>query len=429
MTSKRRYEAAYVWIHLPGASKPVVAGRLVPENNQLIFNYGQSYLARPDAIPVYDPELPLESGVIDPKPDFVMAQCLRDAAPDAWGRRVIIHNLFGADDRDAGIDVLDELMFLLESGSDRFGALDFQQSSTDYVPRMLPSATLEELSYFADLIDSGASLPPELAQALSPGSSMGGARPKATLEDGGHKYIAKFSSSKDIYNVVKFEFVAMRLAALAGLSVAPVRLERVAGKDVLMVERFDRVKEENGWQRKAAVSALTLLELDEMTARYASYEDLAVIIRHRFSAPQATLHELFKRLVFNVLCGNTDDHARNHAAFWDGKQLSLTPAYDICPQSRMGNEASQAMRIIGDSQMSRLETCLQVAPCFSLNTQTAKEMIENQIRTVCLAWSDVCAEADLAVAEQNMLRHRMFFNPFIFEGAPESLRQAASKIS
>ena len=104
--------------------------------------------------------------------------------------------------------------------------------------------------------------------------------------------------------------------------------------------------------------------LDELMARYASYEDLATIIRHRFQAPADTLHELFKRLVFNILCGNTDDHARNHAAFWDGRSLNLTPAYDICPQQRAGNEATQAMLIIGDQRFSRLSVCLKAAPVF-----------------------------------------------------------------
>ena len=167
------------------------------------------------------------------------------------------------------------------------------------------------------------------------------------IEYADRKLIAKFSSSTDTYNVVKSEFVAMRLAAKLGLDAAPVQLAHVAGKDVLLVERFDRVRAEAGWQRRAMVSALTLFGLDEMMARYASYADLTEIIRHRFSQPRETLRELFGRLVFNILCGNTDDHARNHAAFWDGKQLALTPAYDLCPQNRTGNEASQAMLITG----------------------------------------------------------------------------------
>ena len=119
------------------------------------------------------------------------------------------------------------------------------------------------------------------------------------------------------------------------------------GKDVLVIERFDRVAQGDHWRRRAVVSALTLFELDERMAAYASYETLAELIRHRFSAPKATLRELFSRMVFNILSGNTDDHARNHAAFWNGSQLSLTPAYDLCPQSRTGQQASQAMLIHG----------------------------------------------------------------------------------
>src|SRR3546814_6656401 len=107
----------------------------------------------------------------------------------------------------------------------------------------------------------------------------------------------------------------MRLATLAGLSVSPVRLAKASGKDVLLVERFDRMVDEFGWQRRAMVSALTMLGLDEMQARYASYQDLAETIRFRFRDPKATLHELFGRLTFNILVGNVDDHARNHAAF------------------------------------------------------------------------------------------------------------------
>jgi serine/threonine-protein kinase HipA len=171
------------------------------------------------------------------------------------------------------------------------------------------------------------------------------------------------------------------------------------------------------------VSALTLFGLDEMMARYASYEDLAEIIRHRFTAPKATLHEFFGRLVFNILCGNTDDHARNHAAFWDGKQLTLTPAYDICPQNRSGNVASQAMLIAGDNRASTLPACLQAAAHFQLSEKAAKEIITRQIATVQDAWDDICAEAKLAAVERNLLERRIFLNDFIFQGVPDDVRK------
>jgi len=417
-------DEAYVWIWLPDALAPVVAGRLAREGERLTFTYGRSYLERGDAIPVYEPELPLRRGAIPPGPRLRIAGCLRDAAPDAWGRRVILNRLYGSTNKQMDIDALDELTYLLESGSDRAGALDFQTSPTRYVPRAAGNATLEELLSAAEKVEKGIPLTPVLDQALFHGTSLGGARPKALIEYGETGMIAKFSSSNDTYNVVKAEFVAMRLAARTGLDVAPVHLATAAGKDVLLVERFDRVGTGGGRCRKSMVSALTLFGLDELMARYASYEDLAEIVRHRFTAPRTTLHELFGRLIFNILCGNTDDHARNHAAFWDGSRLTLTPGYDICPQGRSGNEASQAMLIVGDRRQSRLATCIEAAPHFQLDAETAKRTMLHQIETIRGEWDAVCDEADLAEIERNLLGRRMFLNPFIFEGAPEDFTRA-----
>jgi serine/threonine-protein kinase HipA len=184
---------------------------------------------------------------------------------------------------------------------------------------------------------------------------------------------------------------------------------------VLLIERFDRIKADNGWQRKMMVSALTILELDEMMARYASYEDLAEIIRQRFTQPDVTLRELFGRIVFNILCGNTDDHARNHAAFWNGKHLTLTPAYDICPQSRAGNEASQAMKIHGDINLSQLKVCLASATSYKLSVKQAQEIIDQQLELIKANWETVCDEAKLTKLARNMMWERQFMNPFVFE--------------
>jgi serine/threonine-protein kinase HipA len=417
MSSKPPYTQAFVWIWLPGETEPVVAGKLGLEGNHLLFNYGQSYLARANAIAIYDTELPLRQGEQPLSAGLSMPNCIRDAAPDAWGRRVLINRLLGLKGEPAGNTTqLDELTYLLESGSDRIGALDFQHSANEYVPRFAMNAPLEELLAAAELVEKGVPLTPELDQALHHGTSIGGARPKALIEDGDKKYIAKFSSTTDLYNVVKAEFIAMRLAALAGLDVAPVSLVRAANKDVLLIKRFDRSRADNGWQRKAMVSALTLLELDEMMARYASYEDLAEIIRHRFTNASATLRELFSRLVFNILCGNTDDHARNHAAFWDGHMLSLTPAYDICPQGRTGNEASQAMLISGDNRMSRLSSCLDAAHNFLLSHEEATAIIEHQIAVIEANWDSVCYEANLSETDRAFFWRRQFLNPFALEG-------------
>lgn len=423
MTSDNSPDRAYVWIWLPGITQPVVAGALTRDGNRFIFNYGRSYLEREDAIPVYEPELPLSQGAIFPALGLQQASAIRDAAPDAWGRRVILNRLMGAQGRDADPDRLDELTYLLESGSDRIGGLDFQRSATEYVPRASQRASLEELMQAASMVERGVPLTPELEQALFHGSSLGGARPKAMIESGEHKYIAKFSSSTDTYNVVKAEYVAMRLAARAGLNVAPVLYRNTAGKDVILIERFDRIRSDAGWQRRLMVSALTIFGLDEMMARYASYEELTDIIRQRFDAPKETLRELFGRLVFNIICGNTDDHARNHAAFWNGVKLNLTPAYDICPQGRSGNVATQAMLIIGENRMSNLAVCLSAAAKFLLSEQEAIEIITHCIRTVHENWEEMCSEVSLSEVDRKFLWGRAFLNPFIFEGTPEAIMQ------
>jgi len=422
-SAESAYQEAYVWFWLPGETRPVVAGRLaLVDDAKLVFNYGRSYLARDNAIPIYAPELPLRPGALPLTDGLWMPNAIRDAAPDAWGRRVLINRKLGARGPQIDTAELTELTYLLESGSDRAGAIDFQASATDYVAREAVNASLDQLHGAVDRVESGVPLNPDLDSALFHGSSIGGARPKAMIVAGEKKYIAKFSSQGDVYSVVKAEYIAMRLAADVGLDVAPVSLQRAGGKDVLLVERFDREKAAaGGWRRRAFVSALTLLELDELMARYASYEELATLIRHRFAAPKETLRELFARMLFNILCGNTDDHARNHAAFWDGRELRLTPAYDVCPQARAGGEATQAMLVRGNERMSQIVLCLAAAPLFLLAERDAIELARHQIGTIRARWDAVCAEAGLTEVDRNFLWRRQFLNPFAFERAPEEL--------
>jgi serine/threonine-protein kinase HipA len=415
ISNRSEYSEAFVWIWLPGAIEPIVAGKLTLDGDNLIFNYGKSYLERKNAISIYDGELPLKAGALPLLAGLNMPGCIRDASPDAWGRRVLINKKLGLKGTDADSAQLDELTYLLESGSDRIGALDFHLSATEYIPRSPANATLEELLQSAERVEKGIPITSELDQALYHGSSIGGARPKALIEDGETKYIAKFSSTTDLYNFIKAEFISMRLADLAGLNAALVSLKKSSNKDVLLIERFDRFRTEQGWQRKSMVSALTLLGLDEMMARYASYQDLSEIIRYKFANPSATLKELFSRLVFNILSGNTDDHARNHAAFWDGQMLILTPAYDICPQPRSGNEASQAMLISGDNRMSRMSACLEAAHHFLLSEKEAVAIIEHQISAIGENWSTVCEEAELADTDRTLLWSRQFLNSFAFD--------------
>jgi serine/threonine-protein kinase HipA len=427
MTSK--VDEAYVWIWLPGQTDPIVAGRLSLEHDQLLFNYGKSYLRREDAIAIYESELPLKAGRLELLPRMDMPNCIRDGSPDAWGRRVIINHVTGQTGDSINQVELGELAYLLLSGSDRIGALDFQQSSQSYKSRDPRAATLEELQSASERVEQGIPLSPELDQALNHGSSIGGARPKASITSEGRKFIAKFSGSTDTYSVVKAEYIAMALAREVGINVAKVELTQALGKDVLLIERFDRHPAHTrpggdpAWCRTPMVSGLTILSLPEMEARYASYEALAEKIRYQFTQPKATLHELFKRMVFNVLAGNTDDHARNHAAFWDGRELTLTPAYDICPQGRTGEEASQAMNIQGENKLSQLGNCLAARGAFQLGEEQAIDIIEHQVRTIAERYPDVCSTAQLSEVDQRFFWRRQFMNPFCFYDLDETLRQ------
>ncbi len=409
MTSES--QRAFVWIWLPGATNPVVAGRLDAVGELVTFTYGRSYLAREDRIALYLPELPLRRGPISPLAGDV-AGCIADAAPDAWGRRVILNRMVGRDALDT--TELGLLTYLLESGSDRIGALDFQRSASEYVARGTASATLTELAESAARVEQGIPLSPALDQALLHGTSVGGARPKALLSDGARGLIAKFSSTTDAYPLVKGEFVAMRLARMAGLNVAPVQLTQALGKDVLLIDRFDRLA---GGGRRAMVSALTILGLDEVAARYASYAGLARLIRTWFTDPLSTLRELFSRITFNILTGNNDDHARNHAAFWDGTALTLTPAYDICPQPRAGGETAQVMAIGEDGyRMSQVAGCVARASTYLLSEPDAREIVDRQIDTIESHWADVCDQAALSEVDRAVFWRRQFLNPYAVEG-------------
>lgn len=414
MTSDR----AYVWTWLRGRDEPVVAGALDVVADQLRFVYGQSYLSRADAVPLYDPDLPLQRGGQLPPAGHDVHGCLADGAPDAWGRRVILHRLHGGDTRTVDTAALPTLTYLLESGTDRIGANDFQHSATVYVPREV-DGTLEEILHAADRLQAGEPFSPDIDRVLGAGSSVGGARPKALVRAGdGRSLIAKFSTPTDDYPVVRSEAVAMELARRVGIDVAATSTTQALGRDVLLVERFDR--EIGSRRRHGLVSALTLLGLHELHARYATYPDLADVIRHRFVEPERTLHELFRRIVFNVLTGNRDDHARNHAAFWDGASLRLTPAYDLCPQPRYTGEASQAMAITRDGQrQSRVQVCIDAAEVFLLTDRDAHDEVDRQLTTIREQWPAAADTVGLTTADRQQLWGHAIVHPYALQGYAE----------
>lgn len=399
---------AYVWIFLPNKVVPIVAGKIKKEGELYYFSYGKSYLENPEKIALSPFELLLKAGNFYPEGMNTIHSCFRDAGPDAWGRRLI--------DYRYGKLHANELDYLLLSGSNRIGALDFQGSSKEYLPREHKNISLEELLRVSELVLAQKPIPQELEYALIRGTSVGGARPKAIMQDNGKEFIAKFCLSKDTFNIIKAEFIGMQLAKEAGIQVPTVSLHKVLNKDVLIIERFDREYLQDGISRKLMLSALSLLKLNEMEARYASYIDLAEVIRIFFNNPRLQLQELYKRLIFNILIGNTDDHARNHSAFWDGNTLELTPAYDLCPQSRIGREATQAMAIQGaEGNFSTLTNALSVCENFQIDKLKAKEIIEKMVYDIELHWPLICEKAEISLMDKEKLWKQSIFNPFCFQ--------------
>lgn len=405
MTSDAPTEA-YVWIWLPDATEPVVGGRLDRSEGRYVFSYGRSYLERADAVAIYEPELPLDDFEHESL-DGPMPLCIDDAAPDSWGRSVINAKL-GA----VGAE-LDPIVYLLESGSDRVGAIDFQASATDYAPRAPVHAPLDQLMTAADKIDAGETIDEDLAAALVNGTPLGGARPKTLIDDDGVKLLAKFSRPSDTFLWTQSEYVAMELARRAGLDVAPVRFVETMGRGVLLVERFDRSPT---GARRRVVSAATILSMQTIVAaQHFSYLELADEIRAHFVQPDATLRELFSRIMFNILVGNTDDHARNHAAFVLDDGLALTPAYDVSPQPRSGEVARHPRFGESDSgREGRIAALVDAAPNYHLTIDEGREIAERQVDTIHREWDEVCDAAGLTTAQRDGLLKGPILNPYAF---------------
>ncbi|MFA7324297.1 MAG: HipA domain-containing protein, partial [Candidatus Nanopelagicales bacterium] len=277
-------------------------------------------------------------------------------------------------------------------------------------------ATLEQLMRLAELVEAGEPIPEALAAAAQHGTSIGGARPKALLTGPeGRPMIAKFSSSDDTRPVVKAEGLAMLLARHAGIDVPHVEVVRAAGKDVLLVDRFDRVPAPQGVARRGMLSMLTILGESESGSRYRSYVDIAESVRlGPWTDVSGTLRQVFTRLVFNILIGNTDDHLRNHAAFWDGHELMLTPAYDLSPQPRSTNPASHAIGITGTERASQLRFARAAAPHFHLAADAANDLVDQVEDAIRVHWDDCADAARLTQTERGQLWGREFVNPYVY---------------
>lgn len=399
----------YVWTWLPGEQRPVVAGLLRLRADGLHFRYGDRYASVPGAESLHPDILPLESGRwFPPTQNLRMPGPIRDAAPDSWGRMVILQRRLGAA-AEGDTDLLPEVDYLLESGSDRLGAIDFQLSPETFVPRS-STATLDELYTAAELVEAGKPLSPDLAVALVDSTAIGGARPKALLRDGGRHLLAKFSTSDDVIDIVGAEAASILLARRAGIEVPEARIVRSMGRKALVIDRFDRP----GTGRRKVVSALTMLQLPETYLPIGSYVELLDHLRPRVRDADGLAGMLYRRIAFNIAIRNTDDHLRNHAAFVDGDHLTLTPAYDLSPSNQTGRDANQylAYSRAGD-RVSSLRRLLDAHADYSLARGTAAEIIDGVTSAIEDNWLEAADFAELTEVQRVQMWRRQFLNPGI----------------
>jgi len=396
MISKTPPTECFVYITLPGKTEAVTAGRFQLTTDRSgapvgRFVYGRSYLHRREAVEIDPVELRLARGATYQTTGLKgVFGALRDAGPDYWGRAVI--------ERHVGKAPLGELDYLLESPDDRAGALGFGLGVEPPAPRRNFNQTieLEKLQAIADELirneersKHADERTAQVHELLLIGTSMGGARPKAVVEDSDGLWLAKFNTPYDRWNMARVEHTMLALARACGLNIADSRVIDVGGRDVLLVKRFDRVKTEVGYLRGRMVSALTLLRADDThnTRDRWSYVLLAEELRRVMADPKRNAHELFRRMVFNGLISNTDDHPRNHAALAMNDTWSLSPAYDLTPANPISLERRDLALICGNAgRYANAANMLSQCARFLLSPDEATTIIEDMKERVRANW-------------------------------------------
>lgn len=371
------------------------------------FAYGLNYLRRADALEVDPVSLSIRDRAavlgkrLLPANGLPLFGGIRDAAPDSWGRRVIEAKL------KVPANSLPESQYLLHAGSDRVGALDVRESIRNGPTQGTSgSHALEYLMDAAERIEEGLPIPAHLEAIFIDGTALGGARPKASVRDEhGVLCLAKFSSRKDTVDIPAIECAAMRLAAAAGLAVPPVEVRTLGARKVMLIRRFDRYWAEPGKaldakvdllatqpgngkaeHRLGFVSGLTLVGCDETESRTKAYTDLAQAVREHChtSVIRADNAELFKRMVYNVLVSNDDDHLRNHGFVWEPRLAGwrLSPLYDVLPRASHATERFLHLGLGSQGRLATLDNALDTHEMFTLSRATACEMIAGIWRVV-----------------------------------------------
>jgi len=378
---------ALVYVDLGGS--PVLVGRLWARTRKVrdsaSFEYDDSWLECDDRFGL-EPALQLGPGPFHTPRDKPLFGAIGDSAPDSWGR-VLMRRAERRRAEAAGETprTLREIDYLLNVNDEaRQGALRFALEAGgpflapgNAMP-IPPLVDLPRLLSAADHIAGDAETDEDLRLLLAPGSSLGGARPKASVRDGeGHLLIAKFPHRDDEIDIVRWEAVALKLAEDAGIPVPHWRLETVGARPVLLLRRFDRERE----TRIPFLSAMSMLGATDNETR--SYMEFVDALRQYGAAPKADMHLLWRRIVFNILISNTDDHLRNHGFLYSGQDgWRLAPAYDLNPVPVDIKPRVLATTIDFDDGTATLDLAMQVAAYFGLRTAEAREIARDVGRAV-----------------------------------------------
>ncbi len=418
MNSKPSASECFVYIMLPGQRSAVTAGKFVLTENMRgdalgQFVYRGKYLDDPQAVEIDPVELKLSTRTYKTTQLNGIFGALRDAGPDYWGRRVI--------DKHAGEARLGELDYLLESPDDRAGALGFGLNNIPPAPQRKFNKTidLEKLQALADALvkDDLPSDPetPQVQDLLLLGTSMGGARPKTVVQDDDGLWVAKFNRADDRWNNTRVEHAMLRLARECGITVAESRIEPIGGKDVLLIKRFDREKTAKGYSRARMVSGLTILRADEaleLRARW-SYVILVEELRRIVADARRDARELFRRVCFNALISNIDDHPRNHAVIAKEKNWKLSPAYDLTPTPMVAQERRDLAMDCGDQgRYANAKNILSQHARFLLDQGEAEKIINDMKRQIGATWYDTVRASGVSDKDAETIRGAFVYPGF-----------------
>ncbi|MCZ8203721.1 HipA domain-containing protein [Gemmatimonas sp.] len=389
-------EECYVYLHRPQSAEVVTCGRFVREQNGFgdvvgRFVYGQRYREDPRAVPIDPINLPLSANTYETVKMAGVFGAIRDAGPDAWGRRVIEHALGKLD--------VGEIEYLLNSPEDRAGALSFGLGTVPPPPKRPFNTTLQLealLNAAKELEDLAPGTPipdsvQRLRELMEAGTSMGGARPKNVVSDREGIWLAKFPSRRDRWNNAAVEAAMLSLAQRCNIRVPPYRVEKVGSAPVLLLKRFDREPLESGastYSRARMVSALTVLDAEESLDKQRwSYLLFSDELQRWSSRAVLDRAELFRRMVLNALVTNNDDHPRNHALIAHAAEWRLSPAYDITPTPLHAHERDLAMTCgLSAGRRATKANLISGSVRFGLSAEEAEYVIDDMRAVVAATW-------------------------------------------